>query len=175
LDTMIQSFRVARVVLALFLLVVLSFQVPIVVSGISVDDAAKSVQAAQEAVSSAFVVVSDAERAGANVSGPLEELNGAVDLLSRAEIQLKVGDASGAVEAANNSFSIAEEVAAQASSLKASTLANHESSLMSSLIIFPAGIVLFLSLMVLFWRRFRRHYVRRIKDMRPVVVPDAEA
>jgi hypothetical protein len=172
---MIQSFRVARVVLAIFLLVVLSFHVPVVVYGINVDDAAKSVQAAQEAVSSAFVVVSDAERAGANVSGALEELSGAVDLLSRAEIQLKGGDAAGAVEAANSSFNMAEEIAAQASSLKASTLADHESSLMLSLVIFPAGIVVFLSLMVLFWRRFRRHYVRRIMDMRPVVITDAEA
>jgi hypothetical protein len=158
----------------LLLLLVLNPYVRRVVSD-SLAGGQLSIQEADDAISSAFLAVIDAEKVGANVSVLLQELNGALVQKSQAEELLRGGDAGGAIEAAALSAKTAEDVTVEASNLRASTLAHRELIFKISLVGSSIGIIAFLSFMFLLWRRFKGYYVRRILDLRPVVVTDVEA
>lgn len=54
----------------------------------------------------AFVAVSEAEKAGANVTGLLGRLNDGADLLAQANVAYRVGDISGALDKAAGVFAI---------------------------------------------------------------------
>jgi len=146
-----------------------------VVSGEGLDEGRLRVREAEETVSSAFLAVLDAERAGANVSALLYRLNSAAGQLSQAEMMLSKGDSGEAVDVAARSVAIAEDVGGEALNLRASAVANREFVFNISLAGSSVGIVVFFFLMFFVWRQFRARYVRRILDMRPVVVEDAEA
>ena len=61
------------------------------------DDAASKLQLANSAINSAFDAVSDAEKAGANVTDLLSQLNGAADSLAQAEIAYRQADYTTAI------------------------------------------------------------------------------
>jgi hypothetical protein len=132
------------------------------------------VQGAENSVEAAFLAVLDTEKVGADVSSMLGELNGADDLLARSEVLLGGGNLDGVVRAAASSAWLAEDVRARASG-KGSTLADRGSAFRFSLVVCGAGIGFFLLLMFALWERFRAHYVRKMMDMRSVVVSEVEA
>lgn len=132
------------------------------------------VQGAENSVEAAFLAVLDTEKVGADVSSMLGELNGADDLLARSEVLLGGGNLDGVVRAAASSSWLAEDVRARASG-KGSTLADRGSAFRFSLVVCGAGIGFFLLLMFALWERFRAHYVRKMMDMRSVVVSEVEA
>ena len=161
-------------ILVLFLITVfIGSSFPRVFSQNPGDEAVKAIGRADDAVSSAFAVVLDAEKTGANVSRLRGNLNEAVNLLSQAKILLADGDPLTAVQVANLSAETAQSVGSQASSLEASTLAAHEVALRITLAGSSIGIVVFLSSMFLLWRWFRRRYVLEIQDLRPEATADA--
>ena len=55
-------------------------------------EASEAVRAARSAIVSGYAVLTDAEKAGANVTGLLFVLNNASDLLSRADLAFEKGD-----------------------------------------------------------------------------------
>lgn len=91
----------SRVVLVLLLLAVVSG--PYVGRAVSEDRLGVSqtfIQDAEGALSSAFLTVLDAEKAGGDVSGLRGRLNDAVSLLSQAKILLAEGDLAGSMRVA---------------------------------------------------------------------------
>jgi hypothetical protein len=168
-------FRLGRVGPVLIFFAILISCVARVASAYSADQVQTRIQGAEDSVDSAFLAVLDAEKVGADVSPMLGELNSAEGLLARSEVLLSQGDLDGAARAATSSSWLAEDVRAQASSLKASTLAYRDYAFRLSLLGCGSGIGLFLLLMFALWQRFREHYVRRVMEMRPVVVTEVEA
>ena len=128
----------------------------------------------EDAVGLAFRAVSEAEAAGANVSSLLLRLNEAAGLLSRAEMLYDLGDHEAALAAANRSLTIAKSVRDDALILR--RLADEEKSraFQFSLAFSILGSAAFLISHFLVWRRFRGFYIRRIMDLKPEVVSDAE-
>ena len=138
------------------------------------DEASSSVGEADVAVRRAFNATLDAERAGANVSGLILRLNEAGEILAEAEIALKDGNSSEAAGKAVQCIGIAESVKGDADVLKASALDEAQTVFWTSLTFSVVGIAVFVVVLVLVWRRFKRGYNRKVLGMKLEVVSDAE-
>jgi hypothetical protein len=111
--------------------------------------------------------VLDAERSGADVSLLVEDLNTAQHQLSGVWVFDAVGDTEGATLAIAQSQLIAQEVAAEAKQLKATTIAANQSRLMNSALVMIAGGAGLCLILLLAWKRFKRGYVRRLRRSVP--------
>ena len=72
------------------------------------DQTDSKLQAADTAVDGAFTAVLDAEKAGANVTALLAQLNDAAGILAQAEISYRTGDSNTAADKADSVLPIAE-------------------------------------------------------------------
>jgi len=181
----------APVIFSIFF-VLLSVSAFRTVSASDKDDAWRSIQRAEQAVSSAFEAVSDAESAGADVSGLIVELNRSVGFLSEANILFRNGDFGGAARLADLSVGIVEGVdrweldgsvmrsvryegvRVEASRLKASALSHRDFLFKVSLVASILGVPVFLLFMLFLWRWFKEFYARRLLDLKPEVASDVE-
>jgi hypothetical protein len=136
------------------------------------DEASSSVGEADVAVRQAFNATLDAERAGANVSGLILRLNEAGTILGEAEIALKDGNSSEAASKAVQCIGIAESVKGDADVLKASALDEARTVFWASLTFSVVSIAVFVVVLMLVWRWFKRGYVRRMLGMKPEVAAD---
>jgi hypothetical protein len=136
------------------------------------DDASGSVGNADAAVRQAFNAALDAERAGANVSGLILRLNEAGGLLGEAEIALENGNSSEAANKAGQCVGIAESVRSDADVLKASALDEAQTVFWTYLAFSVVGIAVFVVVLVLVFRRFKRGYVGKTLGMKPEVAHD---
>jgi hypothetical protein len=134
-----------------------------------VDDAAASVAVADVAVRRAFDAALDAERAGANVSGLLVRLNDAGAVLGEAEVAVKNGNLSDAADKANTCISIAQSVLSDAGVLRASALDGARTWFWTYLAFSVVGIGVFVVVLAVVWRRFKRGYVGNVLGMKPEV------
>jgi len=146
-----------------------------IVAAYTKDEASRSIQWADEAVSSAFEAVLEAEAAGANVSELIMKLNEAVGFLAEASVLVENGEFGRIIEVTNRSVDIAKDVEAEASSLRVSALSHRDFVFKVSLVGSIGGVLSFLFLMFFLWRRFRGFYARRILSLRPEVASDVEA
>jgi len=133
------------------------------------DEASSSVGEADVAVRRAFNATLDAERAGANVSGLILRLNEAGEILAEAEIALGNGNSSEAASKAGQCTGIAESVKGDADVLKASALDEAQTVFWTSLTFSVVGIAVFVVVLMLVWRWFKRGYVRKMLGMKPEV------
>jgi len=134
-----------------------------------VDDAAASVADADVAVRRAFNATLDAERAGANVSGLLVRLNDAGVVLGEAEVALNNGNLSDAAGKAGTCISIAQSVVSDAGVLRASALDGARMVFWTYLAFSVVGIGVFVVVLAVVWRRFKRGYVGNVLGMKPEV------
>ena len=135
-------------------------------------DASASVGEADVAVRQAFNATLDAERAGANVSGLILRLNEAGGILVEAEMALGNGNSSEAASKAGQCIGIAESVKGDADVLKTSALDEAQTVFWTSLTFPVVGIAVFVAVLVLVWRRFKRGYVRKMLGLKPEVAHD---
>ena len=135
-------------------------------------DASASVGEADVAVRQAFNATLDAERAGANVSGLILRLNEAGGILVEAEMALGNGNSSEAFSKAGQCVGIAESVRSDADALRVSALDEAQTVFWTYLTFSVAGIVVFVVVLALVWRRFKRGYFRKVLGMRPEVAHD---
>jgi hypothetical protein len=133
------------------------------------DEASPSVADADAAVRQAFNATLNAERAGANVSGLILRLNEAGGILVEAEIALGNGNSSKAASEASQCFGMAESVKGDADALKASALDEAQTLLWTYLTFSVVGVAVFVVVLVLVWRRFKRGYVGNTMSMKPEV------
>jgi hypothetical protein len=117
----------------------------------------------------AFVHVSDAEGAGANVSGLMGRLNEAGDALASAKAALEMENYGDAVSRADLCKSLASGVVGDADALKTDALAT-KSSWWMTVSFSVAGSAVFVVVLFLAWRWFRRFYAAKLLESRPEVV-----
>lgn len=110
---------------------------------------------AENAVGQAFTAVLGAESAGANVKVLLIRLNEATTFLAQAEVANRTGDVNTATDYANMTISISSEVNAAAATAKETTLISSRNAFFFEL----AFSVVFVLVLVLVWRRFRRQHI----------------
>jgi len=164
-----------RVATALSFLILLDLCIPNVVSASSYHEADGAIQQAEQAISSAFEAVLEAEGAGANVSGLIRELNEAAGLLADAKISLNNGDLSDVVQLASRVVETADSVKDEASSLRASALSLREFVFKASFVGSGVGVSAFLLFMFYLWRWFKGYYTRKVLGLKPEVADDADA
>jgi len=160
-----------RVIAALFVLY--AFVSSVFVLGtmaLDVEDVALSaIEGAELAVDLAFEAVLEAEGAGANVSGLLDELNDGAEALSKAYISNRVGNFDDAVYFADLCGDLVGSVEAEANELRDVAVVDRNHRLLLSTL----GSVL--ALVCIFyggffgWRFFKSRYHRRVLQMKPEV------
>ena len=141
------------------------------------DEASQSVAEANVAeanatVCRAFNATLEAERAGANVSGLILRLNEAGTVLGEAEIALGNGNSTEASSEAGQCVGLAESVRGDADALRASALGEGRTVFWVYLVFSCVGIAVFVVVLVLVWRRFKRGYVGKTLGMKPEVAHD---
>jgi CHASE3 domain sensor protein len=131
------------------------------------DQTASNLQAANSALEQAFNAVLDAEKAGANVTGLLGQLNVAEGDLAQAEISDRVGDCNAAVAQADSVLSIAQKVAALAQDSQQSAIVSGQNAFWSTIVFTVVGAFVFVLALFLVWGWFKRHYIKSLSNAKP--------
>jgi hypothetical protein len=117
----------------------------------------------------AFVTVSDAEKAGANVSGFIARLDGAGNELTSAQAALDAGDYSEAVSLAASVKGLADALAVDAGALRNDALA-HASRWWVTVLVSVVGSASLAVVLLFLWRRYKRFYRDKLLGRVPEVV-----
>jgi len=129
------------------------------------DEAASALERAETALASSYLAVSEAEKAGANVTVLLRKLNDAGLFLDKAHQEYRVGNLSGSIYFAEISYNISSETASRAIRLKdlaASEAArNFWFAVATSSV--SIGAIVFLSSRL--WRRFKHWYQAQEREL----------
>ena len=160
--------RLVRLVffaLVAFLLVVMAIRCS--VYAYSGDEAAARIAQADDSVRQAFVAVSDAAGAGANVSGLVSRLNGAGGLLVQANTAYRVGDYENATVFAGECISSVDGVVQEASDLKATAESDRLSQLGWGASFSSVGLSLLFVVGLFGWRFVRNRYFGSVLELKP--------
>jgi predicted PurR-regulated permease PerM len=133
------------------------------------DQVEAKLQAANNTVTYAFNAVLDAEKAGANVTELLNQLNDATRILAQAENLYRTGDYSTAAIKADSVLPIAQEVTTAAQSAKQTALVSGQNAFWSTIAFTVIGAFVFVLVLFLVWRRFKRSYVNNLSQAKPEV------
>ena len=128
-----------------------------------------SLQTANIAVNQAFNSVLSAEKAGANVTSLLTQLNDANGLLAQAENAYRTGDYNGAVNDASAVLPIAQQVNTAAQTAKETAQASVRNSFWSTLAATIVAAVVFVLALFFVWRLIKRNYIRNLSEAKPEV------
>jgi CHASE3 domain sensor protein len=134
------------------------------------DQTASKLQAASTAVQQAFNAVLDAEKAGANVTGLIAQLNNAAGVLAQAENSYRTGDSSTAAAQADSVLPIAQQVTASAQDSKQAALVSSQNAFWSTIALTVIGVFIFVLALFLFWRWIKRSYINRLSESKPEVL-----
>ena len=133
------------------------------------DQTASKLQAANNAVEQAFNAVWDAEKAGANVTGLLVQLNDAAGILAQAENSYRTGDSNTAAVQADSVLPIAQEVTIAAQDAKQTALVSGQNAFWSLIAFTVIGSFVFVLVLFLVWRWFKRSYIKSLSEVKPEV------
>ena len=131
------------------------------------NSADSKMQAANDAVNKAFNDVLAAEKAGANVTSLLVQLNGADGLLAQAEVALRSGDSATAIAKAESTIPIAQQVSSLAANEESNTGVAHGISSWFLIEFSVIGSVVFVLVLFLAWGRLKNNYVKKLSDAKP--------
>ena len=161
------SKRTTALALALLLLTVTiaAFQTPLVLA-----DEKASIETANLSINQAFTSVLAAEKAGANVTPLLTELNTAGELLAEAQNAYSSGNLSNVASKAENARIIADQVNSDALTLRDVSLVESQNNFWLTLTFSVVGAVVFGIALLLVWRRFKRGYMKKLLSLKPEVV-----
>ena len=122
------------------------------------DEAALALERAETALASSYRAVSEAEKAGANVTALLRKLNDAGLLLDKARLEYGIGNSSGSIYFAEISYNVSAETMLGATQLR--DLTNSETAKRFWLTVLASsasiGIIVLMSFII--WGRFKRWY-----------------
>ena len=111
----------------------------------------------------------DAEKAGANVTGLLAQLNVAEDDLAQAENSYRIGDSSTAATQADSVLPIAQQVTTAAQNAKQTAVVSSQNAFWSTIAFTVIGAFVFVLALFLVWRRFKRSYIKSLSEAKPEV------
>ncbi len=134
------------------------------------DQAASKLQSANNLVEAAFNAVLDAEKAGANITALLNNLNNAENILAQAENSYRTGDLNTTLARANSIFPIAQEVITSAQDAKQTALVSGQNTFWSTIAFTATAGFVFVLVLFLVWRRFKRGYIDSLSEAKPEVV-----
>jgi hypothetical protein len=133
------------------------------------DQTASKLQAANAAVEQAFNAVLDAEKAGANVTALLAQLNVAAGILAQAENSYRTGDNNTAAAQADSVLPIAQEVTIAAQDAKQTAVGSGPNAFWFPIAFTEIGAIVFVLVLFLVWRRFKRSYISKLHEAKPEV------
>jgi hypothetical protein len=128
-----------------------------------------SLRSARVSVSQAFSAVLSAEKAGANVSQLVVQLNSAVVVLAKAEMSYRNGNFSVAQSAANSVVSLISNVPGRALQAKNAALADASNTLLLYFVVFILGLVVVVEVLMYVWKSTKRKYVKKLLTAKPEV------
>jgi CHASE3 domain sensor protein len=133
------------------------------------DQTESKLHAANDAVEQAFNAVWGAEKAGANVTALLAQLNDAEGDLAQAENAYRSGDSNTAAAQADSVLPIAQEVTTAAQSAKQTALVSGQNAFWSTIAFAVIGAFVFVLALFLVWRWFKRRYINNLSQAKPEV------
>ena len=133
------------------------------------DQAQSAIQAANTSVDQAFNAVLAAEKAGANVTSLLNQLNGAAGLLAQAENAYSISDNDTAIKDANAVLPIAQQVTVQARAAEQNASISTRNALWTTIAVVVVAVVVFVVVLFLVWRLFKRSHVEGLRHAKPEV------
>jgi hypothetical protein len=150
----------------LFFLVVSS------VFAVSSDDAQAAINRAESKMSSAYESVLEAEKAGANVSSLLVKLNNGSALLSKAQMQYRIGNFSEAVSFADQCYDSLNGIETEADGLRDNAIMDRKQRMLISAVGSTLAISAVIFASVFGWRFFKDKFHKRVLEMKPEVQAD---
>ena len=145
----------------------LMFSVPLGLA-VGAEEASAAVTDADTALRGAFAAALNAESAGTNVSGLIGRLNEAGVALTGARVALAAGNYGDAVGRAGECKGLADIVVLDAGLLK-NDAAAQASRWWVTVLLGVTGSVVFVVVLFLVWRRFKRYYADKLLGCRPEV------
>jgi hypothetical protein len=136
------------------------------------DQTVSKLQAANTAIEGAFKAVLGAEKAGANVTGLLVQLNVAADNLAQAENSYRAGDSSTAAVQADSILPIAQAVTDSAQDAKQAALVSGQYDFWLTIAFSLIGALALVLVLFRVWRRFKRGYMEKVPSLKPEVAED---
>ena len=134
------------------------------------DQTAPKLQASTIAVNQAFNAVLDAEKAGANVTDLLAQINIAQEILAQAENLYRTGNTNSSAVQADSVLPITQQVTLDAQSAKQNAIISTQNAFWTTIALTIVGIIVFILVLFLVWRRVKRNYVERLSDAKPELV-----
>jgi len=133
------------------------------------DVASSTIESAELAVDVAYDAVLEAEGAGANVSGLLNELNDGAEALSKAYISNRVGNFDDAVYFADLCSDLVAGMEAEANELREVAIIDRNQGLLLTSFGSVLAVVCVFCGGFFGWRFFKSRYHRRVLKMKPEV------
>lgn len=142
------------------------------VFAVSSDDAQVAISRAESKMSLVYKSVLETENAGANVSSLLVKLNNGSALLSKAQVQYRIGNFSEAISFANQCYDSLNGIETEANDLRDTAAVLRKQGMLISAVgsVFAISAVLYGS--IFGWRFFKKKYSKRVLEMKPEVQTD---
>jgi hypothetical protein len=134
-----------------------------------IDQPASKLQAADIAINQAFGAVLDAEKTGANVTDLLAQINIAQSILAQAENSYRIGNINTAATQADGILPIAQKIANDAQNAKQTAIVSNQNAFWSTITLTIVGVLVFVLVLFLVWRRFKRNYIEHLSEAKPEV------
>ena len=131
---------------------------------------AAKLQAASTAVDQAFSAILAAQKAGANVTDLLLQLNYAQNVLANAQNSYRTGDLVDAGTQADNVVPIAQQVTSLAQSAEQAALVSGQNAFLTTIGLTVIGSIAFLVVLFIVWRLFKNRYIGSLSDAKPELV-----
>jgi hypothetical protein len=139
---------------------------------VTAENAESKIQAAKLAIEQAFNTVLDSERAGANVTDLVEQLNGASQNCAEARNEFINGNYLAAETAADNAAFTASQVNTAAQNIKQSALNSIITRNLFTIAITIFIIVALVLALFLLWKRIKKNYLHDLSNAKPEVNSD---
>ena len=134
------------------------------------DQATSKLQAANDSVNLAFNAVLDAEKAGANVTDLLAQINIAQEILAQAENLYRTGNTNSSAVQADSVLPITQQVTLDAQNAKQNAIVSTHNAFYSTIALTIVGIIVFILILFLVCRRIIQNYIERLSDAKPELV-----
>lgn len=155
--------------ISFFLFSLLSLSVPWV-SASNGDAVTLELAEAEEALALAYNAVSEAEEAGADVSGLLAELNLGGEYLTEAYTYVRLGDSESASRSADLCVEAAGAVEGEAVLLRDEAMRLERADFLARVFDSTVGVAIVVICGFVLWRVFKQSYRKRVLGLRPEVI-----
>jgi hypothetical protein len=136
------------------------------------NSAPESIASADSAVQRAFENVLSAQNAGGNVTSLIDRLNIAGRLLAEAESEQRSGSSINVTTKATNALVIANQVNDDAIDLLNTQSVTSTNNFWLTISFSTVGGCIFVVLLALVWKRFKRRFINKLLEMKPEVTGD---